>query len=696
MSTRSDESISVQEGELLWTPRPQFAAESKLAAFQAWLADRGVPTGDYAALWHWSVSEPDAFWTAIWNYFDIIHDGSYVRAMSSLDMLGVRWFDGARVNYAEHLLRPERTASANKIALHHSSEIRPLSSTTWSTLGSQVRILATQLRAMGVKPGDRVVSYMPNVPETAIAMMATVAVGAVWSSAAIEFGVRTVVERFAQIEPKVIFAADGYMFGGKVYTREAEMRQIIAELPTLEQVIWLPYLESSAVAPEGMSVVTWEQIMDRDAVPPHAFRFERVTCDHPIWIVFSSGTTGLPKPIVHSHVGVLLEHIKLMHFHINLGPDSVMFFYSTTGWMMWNILLAALLTGSAAVLYDGSPVHPAPDLLWRLAASTRTTSFGASPTFIQMMKSAGVKPRETFDLSLLESIVVSGAPSSPETFAWLYRHVKRDLWVTSQSGGTEICSGFVGAVPLLPVYAGEIQARLLGMDVHVWNDRGREVVDEVGELVVTRPFPSMPVAFWNDPGDVRYRESYFEYFAGVWRHGDFIKINERGGCYIYGRSDSTLNRYGVRIGSAEVYRAIERIPEIADSLIVCCELPGAGYFMPLFLKLKEADGLDQALRDKVAAVLRHDCSPRHVPDQMYAVDLIPYTLTGKKMEVPVRKILMGWPVEKAASRDSMMNPEALEFFIRFAQESIDYQWRTAGGRGLAPTPVADIHKDSKT
>jgi acetoacetyl-CoA synthetase len=695
MSTQSADE-SVQEGELLWTPRPRFAAESNLAGFQTWLAARGVHTGDYAALWQWSVSEPDAFWTAIWNYFNIIHDGNYLRAMSSLDMLGVRWFDGARVNYAEHLLRPELTASANKIALHHSSEVRPLSSTTWSTLGSQVRILATQLRAMGVKPGDRVVSYMPNVPETAIAMMATVAVGAVWSSAAIEFGVRTVVERFVQIEPKVMFAAAGYMFGGKVYTREAEMRQIIAELPTLEQVIWLPYLDSSAVAPEGMSVMTWEQIMDRDAVPPHAFRFERVACDHPIWIVFSSGTTGLPKPIVHSHVGVLLEHMKLMHFHINLGPDSVMFFYSTTGWMMWNILLAALLTGSAAVLYDGSPVHPAPDLLWRLAASTRTTSFGASPTFIQMMKSAGVKPRETFDLSLLESIVVSGAPSSPETFAWLYRHVKRDLWVTSQSGGTEICSGFVGAVPLLPVYAGEIQARLLGMDVHVWNDDGREVVDEVGELVVTRPFPSMPVAFWNDPGDLRYRESYFEYFAGVWRHGDFIKINERGGCYIYGRSDSTLNRYGVRIGSAEIYRAIERIPEIADSLIVCCELPGAGYFMPLFLKLKEADGLDQALRDKVAAVLRHDCSPRHVPDRMYVVDSIPYTLTGKKMEVPVRKILMGWPVEKTASRDSMMNPEALDFFIRFAQESIDYQWRTAGGRGPAPTPVPDTHRESKT
>jgi len=339
--------------------------------------------------------------------------------------------------------------------------------------------------------------------------------------------------------------------------------------------------------------------------------------------------------------------------------------------------LAALLTGSAAVLYDGSPVHPAADLLWKLAADTGTSSFGASPTFIQMMEKAGLCPKDSFDLSRIESIVVSGAPSSPETFAWLYRSVKQDLWVTSQSGGTEICSGFVGAVPTLPVYAGEIQARMLGMDVHVWNESGEEIFDEVGELVVTHPFPSMPIYFWNDLQNRRYHETYFEYFPGVWRHGDFIKINRRGGCYIYGRSDSTLNRYGVRIGSAEIYRAVERIPEIADSLIVCCELPGANFFMPLFVRLKESYVLDQALRERIAVMLRQDCSPRHVPDRIYAVDLIPYTLTGKKMEIPVRKILMGWPAERAASRDSMMDPAAIDYFVRFAQESIDYQWRSA-------------------
>jgi acetoacetyl-CoA synthetase len=682
----------VPEGQLLWTPRAEFAAGSNVARFQRWLLEtRGLATQDYAGLWRWSVREPAAFWSALWDYFDIQHEGSYARAMSSLDMLGVKWFEGARVNYAEHLLRHESQAAPGKVVIHHLAENRPPASMTWHALGTDVRILASQLRAMGVKPGDRVVSYLPNVAETAIAMMATVAIGAVWSSAAIEFGVRTVVERFAQISPKVIFVADGYRFGGKSFSREAEVRQIIAELPSLETVIWVPYLDPHHLPPEGQHVIPWHQVMAHATISPDAFRFERVEHDHPVWIVFSSGTTGLPKPIVHSHVGVLLEHLKLMHFHINLSDQSVMFFYSTTGWMMWNILLAALLTGAAVVLYDGSPVHPGPDLLWKLAAATGTTSFGASPTFIQMMEKAGLRPREAFDLSRLESIIVSGAPSSPETFEWLYRCVKEDLWVTSQSGGTEICSGFVGAIPTLPVYAGEIQARMLGMDVHVWNEAGNEIFDEVGELVVTAPFPSMPMYFWNDPDGRRYHESYFEHYPGVWRHGDFIKINRRGGCYIYGRSDATLNRFGVRIGSAEIYRAVERIAEIADSLVVCCELPGGNFFMPLFVRMKEPHQLDEALRKRIAAVLREDCSPRHVPDRMYAVDLIPYTLTGKKMELPVRKILMGWPAEKAASRDAMMDPGALEFFIRFAQESIDYQWRASP---MAVPPVT-ARKETK-
>ncbi|NGY03321.1 acetoacetate--CoA ligase [Solimonas terrae] len=661
------------EGALLWTPGAEFVADSNVSRYIEWLArERKLSIDSYERLWQWSVNEPEAFWGSLWDYFTVESDTPYRQVLDRRVMPGATWFEGARVNYAEHLLRRERIAP-DAIVFQHLTETRPLATMSWAELGRQVRILATQLRRIGVRPGDSVVSYMPNVPETAIAMMATTAIGGVWSSAAPEFGVRTVIERFSQIAPKVLFACDGYRFGGKDFGRSNEVRQIVDALPTLEHLVWLPYLEATATLPDEPKLVSWRQLLDHEDIPREQFRYERVAHDHPLWVLFSSGTTGLPKAIVHSHVGILIEQLKSTCFHVNLKPGSMMFFYSTTGWMMWNALLGSLLQGASVVLYDGSPVHPGPDFLWALAARTRATNFGASPTFVQMMEKAQLKPGTAFDLSALEAILVSGAPSTPETFAWFYRCVKADLWVTSQSGGTEICSGFVGASPTLPVHAGEIQTRLLGMNVQAWNDDGQAVVDEVGELVCTTPFPSMPLYFWNDEGGRRYHESYFDSWPGVWRHGDFIKINARGGCYIYGRSDSTLNRHGVRIGTAEIYRAVEQVPEVADSLIVCCELPGGRFFMPLFVKLKPDQVLGDSLLGKIAARLREDCSPRHVPDRVYAVEQIPYTLTGKKMEVPVRKILMGWPPEKAASRDAMMNPDAIDWFVRFAAESRDYQ-----------------------
>jgi acetoacetyl-CoA synthetase len=506
---------AVREGELLWTPTPEFVERSNMAAFMRWLArERGQSFSTYEELRQWSVRDLDGFWSSIWDYFSILSDTPYQRVLNSTGMPGARWFEGSRVNYAEHLLRYEADAGADEVALYHCSEHRPLSTMTWRELGRQARIVATQLREMGVNPGDRVVSYMPNVPETAIAMMATTAIGAVWSSSAPEFGVKTVIDRFAQIAPKVLFAADGYRFAGREFRRESEVRQIVSALPSLEHVVWLPFDQSQTPAPDTQDVVLWSHLLDHSNVPREDFHFERVPFDHPLWIVFSSGTTGLPKPIVHSHVGVLVEHLKIMHFHINLKPGGVMLFYSTTGWMMWNILLSALLTGAAAVLYDGSPIHPNADFLWHLSAATRATCFGASPTFVQIMEKSGLQPGEKHDLSRLESVIVSGAPSTPETFAWFYRCVKADMWVTSQSGGTELCSGFVGGSPLLPVYAGEIQARLLGMDVHSWSDSGEELDDAIGELVVAKPFPSMPIYFWNDDGHRRYFESYFETFQG--------------------------------------------------------------------------------------------------------------------------------------------------------------------------------------
>lgn len=669
----------VAEGELLWRPRPEYADGSNLSRFTAWLNDTGRATvQDYEELRVWSVTETAAFWAAVWDYFEVESSQTYTTVVDSLAMPGAAWFPGSRLNYAEHLLRHARTAP-EATAIHHSSELRQQAQMTWGDLAAQVRRVATTLRWLGVGPGDRVVAYLPTVPEAAIAMMATIAVGAVWSSAAPEFGVKTVTERFGQIEPKVLFVADGYRFGGRDFTRHTEAVGIAAALPTLEHVVWLPYLDPSSTVPDGLPpAMTWAELVGGPAVPDEEFRFEHVAHDHPLWILFSSGTTGLPKAIVHSHVGVLVEHLKVLSFHLDLGPDSTMFFYTTTGWMMFNLLTAALLTGSAVVFYDGNPAYPEPDQLFRLAADTGTTFFGASPTFVQMMEKAGLRPGETFDLSRLQGMMVAGAPATPETFAWCYENVASDLWVTSQSGGTEICSGFVGASPTLPVHAGEIQTRMLGMDVRAWSDEGRDVVDEVGELVVTRPFPSMPIHFWGDADGSRYHESYFDTFPGVWRHGDFLKVNDRGGCYIYGRSDSTLNRFGVRIGTAEIYRAVEQEPEIADSLIVCLELPGGTFFMPLFVRLEPGTELTDELRVRVAKRLRSDCSPRHVPDAVYAVAAVPYTLTGKKMEIPVRKVLLGVPLEKAASRDAMADPTAIDWFVEFARTSTDY---TVPGRG---------------
>jgi acetoacetyl-CoA synthetase len=666
----------VAEGELLWTPSPEFAERSNLAHFMKWLsAERRKHFADYESLRKWSVTDIEDFWAAVWKYFEVESPTPYKQVLDTRAMPGAKWFEGAQVNYAEHLLRHEAKADASEVAFYHLSETRPLEKMGWSELGGRVRLLASRLRDLGIAPGDRVVSYMPNAPETAIGMIATIAIGAVWSSAAPEFGVKTVTERFAQIEPKLIFIADGYRFGGKDFSRTKEAVGIVDHLPTLRHVVWFSYLDVDS-RPEGIkNAVLWPDLMTGADVPREGFAYERVAHDHPIWILFSSGTTGLPKAIVHSHVGVLVEHLKLMHLQLDLKPGSNMFFYSTTGWMMFNLLVAALLTGSAATLYDGNPAYPQPDLLWKLAADTKATMFGASPTFVQIMEKAGLAPGEKYDLSALECVMAAGAPSTPETFAWFYKGVKKDLWVTSQSGGTEICSGFVGAAATLPVYAGEIQTRMLGMDVHSWSDAGRELVDEVGELVVTNPFPSMPVKFWNDPKGERYHDSYFETFPGVWRHGDFLKVNARGGCYIYGRSDSTLNRFGVRIGTAEIYRSVEQEETVADSLIVCCELPGGKFFMPLFVKMKPGTSLTDDVRAGINKRLRQDCSPRHVPDKIYEIDAVPYTLTGKKMEIPVRKILMGAAPEKAASRDAMTNPSSLDYFTNFAQTSTDYQWR---------------------
>jgi acetoacetyl-CoA synthetase len=656
----------VVEGELLWTPSPAFVERSRLRAFERWLEERrGLRFADYAALWSWSVGEPDAFWAALWDFFEVESSTPYV-AVRSGAMPRTRWFTGSRVNYAEHLLRHERIAKPGDVAIVHSSEVRSERRMTWHELGNAARVLAVRLRDLGIMPGDRVVSYMPNIPETAISMLATTALGAIWSSAAPEFGTQTVLDRFGQIEPKLIFAADGYRFGGKDFDRSAEVKTILGGLPTLRHLIWLPYLDLAAGAPATpLPVTSWHDALSGPSVARDDFVYERVDEDHPLWILFSSGTTGLPKPIVHGHVGILIESLKSTAFNFGLTPESRMFFYSTTGWMMWNALVSALLQGASIVMYDGHPAQPRPDLLWQMAQDAGVTLFGTSPTYVAQMQKNAFVPKSAYDLEKIETVFLAGSPATPESFAWLYDNVKSDLWVTSQSGGTDFCSGLVGAVPTQPVYAGEIQARILGMDVHAWNDAGEELIDDVGELVVTTPAPSMPLYFWNDPNDERYLDSYFATYPDVWRHGDFIKINQRGGAYVYGRSDSTLNRFGVRIGTAEIYRCVDALPDVLDSLIVCIEKRDGGFYMPLFVKLAPGVTFDEPLRATIVRRLRTDCSPRHVPDEIHVVPDIPYTLSAKKMEIPVRRILQGVAPERVAARDAMRNPDAIDYFVTF-------------------------------
>ncbi|MGE0742642.1 MAG: acetoacetate--CoA ligase [Hyphomonadaceae bacterium] len=661
--------MGVQEGDLLWRGSASFVEGSNLRSFMRWLTKtRHLSFETYEELRQWSVRDIDSFWASIWDYFDIQSDRPYECVLRHREMPGAEWFAGAHTNFAEHVLKHE-AERPDAVVLHHSSETRALSQMSWRELGDAVRTLASRLREWGIKPGDRIVSYMPNVPETLIAMLATVAVGAIWSSAAPEFGPQTVIDRFRQIEPKILFAADGYRFGGKDFDRRAEVSAIADAVGSLERIVWLDYLGLAPID-RGDRANTWTEAMAGGPPPQRDFSFTRVAHDHPLWVLFSSGTTGLPKAIVHTHVGILAEFFKMGAFHLNLTTSSVMFFYSTTGWMMWNLLSVAPLLGGTAVLYDGSPSHPGLDLLWRLAEGAKATIFGASPTYIELMRKHGVVPKDIVDVSSIDTVLLSGSPSTPESFAWFFENVKADLWVTSQSGGTEFCSGVVVAAPTEPVYAGEIQVRALGADVRVLDDTGSELIDEVGELVVAQPMPSMPACFWGDKDYARYRDAYFDVYPGLWRHGDFIRINGRGGAYVYGRSDSTLNRYGVRIGSSEIYRTIEGIDEVLDSLIVCIEKPNGGFYMPLFVQTREGASFDDELAAKINSRLRIERSPRHVPDVIIAAPAIPYTLSGKKMEVPVRKLLMGWSPERCFSRDAMKDGAAMDWFVSFARTHV--------------------------
>ncbi|HXS22312.1 MAG TPA: acetoacetate--CoA ligase [Steroidobacteraceae bacterium] len=663
----------MKEGDLLWTPGPARVEHANITAFSRWLErECRLTFGHYMELWRWSVGDLESFWGALWDYLEVEASSSYSRVLGRRAMPGAEWFPGVRLNYAQNVLRRERPGG---IALLHAGESRPLAAVTWPELARDVRILATQLRALGVQPGDRVVAWMPNIPQTVVAMLATTAIGAIWACCSPDFGERGALDRFAQLAPKVLFCIDGYRYGGKPFDRRAELERILTGLPGLQRVIYLPYLDPGAPPPRS-DVLPWAEVLDHPPVEAGGFRFEQVPFEHPLWTLFSSGTTGLPKAIVHGHGGILLETQKNAIFHFDLHPGERLLFFTTTGWMLWNFLVSTLATGAVPVLYDGSPAYPAADALWKLAQDANATMLGASPTYVEQMVRSGIVPRERYDLSHLTGISLAGSPATPGCMAWFHANVKKDLWVANGSGGTDCCTGFVGGVPTLPVYAGEIQAPSLGVAAKAFNERGESVIDEVGELVITEPLPSMPVGFWNDPDRRRYRESYFEEFPGIWRHGDFFRINTRGGCFVLGRSDATLNRYGIRIGTAEIYRALAALPEVEDSLIVNLDLPDGGFFMPLFVKLTRGASLETAA-EKIRDTLRREYTARHVPDRIIPVPAIPMTRTGKKMEVPVRRILLGMAPEKAANASAMADPHALDFFVEYATTQRDYSLRGA-------------------
>ncbi|MEY4642675.1 MAG: hypothetical protein RLZZ227_2669 [Pseudomonadota bacterium] len=650
-------------GEILWQPSQQWIENSNLHKFRLWLKEHHqLEFTTYQDMRRWSIEHLDDFWKAVWDYFKIEASTPPSAVLGKRTMPGADWFRGAKLNWAQHIMRHEKPG---KTALLHASENSPLKELDWSELGPNVRKLASQLRALGIKPGDRVAAYLPNIPEAVTAVIATASIGAIWSSCSPDFGTPSVLDRLSQIEPKVLFCVDGYYYKGKRFDRKQEVKNIIEALPTLEKVIYLPYMDRNDTLPPTPGALLWQDLMSGPEIAAQDFKFEQVPFSHPLWILFSSGTTGLPKAIVHGHGGIVIEQHKLCSLHYDLKPDDRMFFFTTTGWMMWNFVVSSMMVEARPILYDGAPTWPEPEALWEMTDKAGARLFGASPTLQQLQENAGIVPRNKFKFEKLGAIMLAGSPVSAECTTWFYNNVKSDLLLGPGSGGTDICSGFCGPMPGMPVKAGIIQMPHLGVDLRAFDEHGNTIRNVVGEFVVTQPMPSMPLYFWNDPGNVRYTETYFSDYPGIWRQGDYFMMDDDDGCYVLGRSDATLNRYGIRIGTAEIYRSVAGIPDIEDSIIVNLDLPGEKFFMPLFVKLSPGKELGDELKQKINNKLRADYSPRHVPDAIYQVDEIPYTLTGKKMEVPVRKILMGLPVAKAANKDAMSNPQSLSWFVNF-------------------------------
>ncbi|HEV7649569.1 MAG TPA: acetoacetate--CoA ligase [Actinophytocola sp.] len=643
--------------ELLWRPDPSRAAASRMAAFRTWLREnRGVDVPDYATLWAWSTSDVEGFWGALAEFLEVRFHTPPSRVLGTDAMPGAEWFPGATLNYAEHSLAEGPGKGDDDLAVLFEREDGLSAEVTYGSLRRQVAAVRAALLELGVRQGDRVVALAPNTPQTLVAFLAAASLGATWSSCSPDFGARAIADRFTQIEPVVLFAVDGYVYNGRPFDVRSTVQQLRDEIPSLRATVLIDYLSAEA---ELDGAIPWSNLLAAHESAPLAF--DPVPFDHPLWVLYSSGTTGLPKGIVHGHGGIVLEHLKMLALHSDFGPGERFFWFTTTGWMMWNYLISGLLAGTTVVMYDGSPAHPDLSTLWRLVERHRVTYFGTSAPYIQSCLKAHLTPAGSHDLSSLRALGSTGAPLSPEGFRWIADEVGAGVQICSVSGGTDLCTAFVGSAPDVPVWLGELSCRALGAAVASYDEQGKELVDEVGELVITRPMPSMPIHLWNDPAGTRLHEAYYEPYPNTWRHGDWIRITERGSAVIYGRSDSTLNRGGVRMGTSEFYRVVEAFDEVADSLVIDTSSDTEGELL-CFLVLAPGASLE-SLEPTLRSTLRSALSPRHVPDRFIQVAEVPRTLNGKKCEVPVKKILAGTPPEKAVSRDALANPDSLKAFL---------------------------------
>jgi acetoacetyl-CoA synthetase len=640
--------------KLLWTPSDDVKDNANLARYMQWLSYQGIHHKDYSSLWKWSVDSPEEFWPTMLSYFNVRYEGVYGEVFSGLRMPHIKWFEGIKLNFAEHVFSRRNDQYP---ALVFGSETQEPRELTWKELREQVSAFASFLKHQGVTSGDRVAGYVSCIPEATIAFLATNAIGAVWSSCSPDFGAQSVIDRFQQIEPKVLIAIESYNYNGKSFDKHSVIAEIVRSIPSIRSVVTIG---TTVQQPEMYT--SW---VDATKDTRTELKFERVPFAHPIWVLYSSGTTGLPKAIVHSSGGVLLEHLKYLTFHNDIHEGERLFWYTTTGWMMWNYLHGALLCGGTAVLYDGHPGYPDLNRLWDFCDKSRVNHFGTSAGFLMACRKANITPNLNYPLKELRSIGSTGSTLPEEGFEYVYENVRSDIWLASMSGGTDVASAFVGGNPMWPVYTGEIQCRALGCSLEAWDDDGKSVLNEVGEMVITKPMPSMPVYLWNDSDFSKYEDSYFSSYPGVWRHGDWIEITKRDGIVIYGRSDATLNRGGVRIGTSEVYRAVDKVTEVQDSMIICIEQPGGKFYMPLFIVLRDGELLTDDLKKKINTVLKNDYSPRHVPDEIVAVRDIPYTISGKKTETPVKKILMGKDPLKVINTGALRNPESMNFFVDF-------------------------------